>query len=111
MKLLTNNSQDTLNPSSSPGLATESPTLVERLLERDFIPDWLIRLVIRRICAARLREQQAGGVAQQARRREQFIAQLKRSPIALHTEDANAQHYEVPAEFFQWVLVKRLKYS
>jgi cyclopropane-fatty-acyl-phospholipid synthase len=111
MKILIDNSQDTLKQSSSSTLEQESSTLVERLLERDVIPDGLIRLGIRRICAARLREQQAGGVAQQARRREQFIAELKRSPIALRTEAANAQHYEVPAEFFQLVLGKRLKYS
>ncbi len=111
MKILLNNSQDDLNPSSFSQVDQESSTLVERLLEQDFIPDWLIRIGIRRICAARLHEQQAGGVAQQAMRREQFIAKLKQSPIALHTADANAQHYEVPAEFFQLVLGKRLKYS
>ncbi|KAG0625134.1 hypothetical protein M758_2G030300 [Ceratodon purpureus] len=32
-------------------------------------------------------------------------------PIAVNTEDANAQHYEVPTEFYQLVLGKRLKYS
>ena len=111
MRSRTNNSIDDLNQLSSSPMNQESPTFVERLLEQDFLPDWLLRRVIRRICAARLREQQAGGVAEQAMRREQFIAELKRSPIALHTADANAQHYEVPAQFFQLVLGRRLKYS
>ena len=31
--------------------------------------------------------------------------------VAVHTEDANKQHYEVPTEFFQMHLGKRLKYS
>lgn len=31
-------------------------------------------------------------------------------PIAVHMEDANTQHYEVPTEFYHLVLGKRLKY-
>ncbi len=85
----------------------EPSTFAERLLELDVVPDWLIRLVIRRICAARLGEQ--SGAAGQ--RKREFIDELKRSPIAIRTAEANAQHYEVPAEFFQTVLGKRLKYS
>jgi cyclopropane-fatty-acyl-phospholipid synthase len=40
-----------------------------------------------------------------------LIEKLKRSPIAIRTDDANRQHYEVPPEFFQLVLGKWLKYS
>ncbi len=36
---------------------------------------------------------------------------LRQSPIALDPKKANEQHYEVPAEFFQRVLGKHLKYS
>jgi cyclopropane-fatty-acyl-phospholipid synthase len=32
-------------------------------------------------------------------------------PIAVHVDDANAQHYEIPAEFFTLVLGPRRKYS
>jgi cyclopropane-fatty-acyl-phospholipid synthase len=32
-------------------------------------------------------------------------------PIAVHTDDANAQHYELPAAFFSLVLGPRRKYS
>ena len=35
---------------------------IESLLDRDFLPDWVIRAGIRRIVAARLREQEAGGI-------------------------------------------------
>ena len=37
----------------------------------------------------------------QAERLMAFIAQLRRSPIAIRTDAANAQHYEVPAEFYR----------
>ena len=40
-----------------------------------------------------------------------FSEKLKKQPIAIHTQDANRQHYEFPAEFFTNVLGKRLKYS
>jgi cyclopropane-fatty-acyl-phospholipid synthase len=36
---------------------------------------------------------------------------MKASPLAIHTGEANQQHYEVPAEFFKKVLGHRLKYS
>jgi cyclopropane-fatty-acyl-phospholipid synthase len=75
------------------------------------LPDWLIRLGIRRNLRARLREQSAGGEAAQRARLEQFVNVLRASPIAVNTDDANAQHYEVAARFFELVLGPRLKYS
>jgi cyclopropane-fatty-acyl-phospholipid synthase len=36
---------------------------------------------------------------------------LRKSPVAIATDSANVQHYEVPSEFFQRVLGPRLKYS
>jgi len=40
-----------------------------------------------------------------------FAADFANHPIAVHTEDANAQHYELPPEFFALVLGPRRKYS
>ena len=40
-----------------------------------------------------------------------FAAQSEAFPIATHTDDANAQHYELPPEFFGLVLGPRRKYS
>jgi cyclopropane-fatty-acyl-phospholipid synthase len=40
-----------------------------------------------------------------------FSAQSEAFPIATHVEDANAQHYELPAGFFGLVLGPRRKYS
>ncbi len=42
---------------------------------------------------------------------EAFARTMKDFPIAIHTEDANAQHYEVPAAFFDLCLGPRRKYS
>jgi cyclopropane-fatty-acyl-phospholipid synthase len=40
-----------------------------------------------------------------------FVAELKQSPVAIATREANEQHYELPCEFFQHVLGRHLKYS
>ncbi|MGZ3402344.1 MAG: SAM-dependent methyltransferase, partial [Phenylobacterium sp.] len=40
-----------------------------------------------------------------------FARQMAERPIAEHTDAANEQHYEVPAEFFLNCLGPRLKYS
>ncbi|MGQ0587398.1 MAG: SAM-dependent methyltransferase [Gammaproteobacteria bacterium] len=78
------------------------------LCERGLIPDALARFGMRRLVAQRLRDESAGDPAA---RHAQFARELRASPIAIHTQDANAQHYEVPAEFFRLHLGPRLKYS
>jgi hypothetical protein len=81
------------------------------LAERGLIGDSLIRLGIRRLVSQRLREQQVGGVEAQRERQRTLIAAMRASPIALHVDTANRQHYEVPAEFYEHVLGPRRKYS
>jgi len=83
----------------------------EPVLEAGLIPDWAVRIGIRSILRQRLHEQADGGAQASAARKQQFIEELRRSPIALHTDAANAQHYEVPAAFFERVLGPHLKYS
>lgn len=79
------------------------------LAEKGYLPDGLIRLGIRRLLADRLRQERRRG---EASHQEAALVQfLKRSPVALATEQANAQHYEVPPAFFETVLGPRLKYS
>jgi cyclopropane-fatty-acyl-phospholipid synthase len=76
----------------------------EPILDRDLVPDWMIRAAIRQLSAQRLREASQSD-------QQQLIAQLKASPIAVHAADANRQHYEVPAKFFELVLGTNRKYS
>ena len=84
---------------------------LDNLLERDLLPDWLIRIGIRRLLAQRLREEDQGDVERQGIRLQDFVRQLEVSPIAVATDKANQQHYEVPVRFFQLALGKHLKYS
>ncbi len=84
---------------------------LDNLLERDLLPDWLVRVGIRSLLAQRLREEDGGDTARQRARLLEFVSQLKASPVAIATEAANQQHYEVPARFFELALGKHLKYS
>jgi cyclopropane-fatty-acyl-phospholipid synthase len=86
-------------------------SLAMRLLERDLVPDFLIRRRIRSLLAARLREEDQGDPARQQQRLMEFIRKLGQSPVAIETAAANEQHYEVPTEFYTRVLGKHLKYS
>ena len=88
-----------------------STGLSMRLLERDLLPDWLIRVGIRRLLRQRLAEEDRGSLVSQQERLMQFVAQLKASPVAIEMAAANAQHYEVPTRFYQLCLGKHLKYS
>jgi len=40
-----------------------------------------------------------------------LLAEMDGFPIAIHADAANAQHYELPPEFFRLILGPRLKYS
>jgi cyclopropane-fatty-acyl-phospholipid synthase len=75
------------------------------------IPDFLVRRRIRSLLRLRLRGESAGGPDAVAARRRDLVARLDASPVAVGTDDANAQHYELPPRFFELVLGKRLKYS
>jgi cyclopropane-fatty-acyl-phospholipid synthase len=81
------------------------------LCERGLIPDSLMRPGMRRLVKQRLVDETSGDDAQRSKRRDEFLAELRASPIAVDTQAANTQHYEVPAEFFRLHLGPRLKYS
>jgi cyclopropane-fatty-acyl-phospholipid synthase len=79
--------------------------MIDTLLEKNLLPDWLIRIGIRRLLAQRIREEAA------RYDRSAYVADLKTRALAEQTAAANEQHYEVPTPFYQYCLGKRLKYS
>lgn len=76
------------------------------LAERGWLPDSVIRYGIRRLLKQRLDEEAARGDQSSVLRDK-----LSQGPIAVKTQDANRQHYEVPAGFYERCLGYRLKYS
>jgi cyclopropane-fatty-acyl-phospholipid synthase len=81
------------------------------LVERGLLPDAVIRHGIRRLLAQRLVEEDKGDPEAQQAHLMRLVETLKESPLAIETEAANQQHYEVPAAFYTKVLGKHLKYS
>ena len=77
------------------------------LAERGWIPDFIVRHGIRRLLRERLKQQNNSS----KRDKHSFYANRKNDPIAVQTEDANRQHYEMPAEMFKFILGPRMKYS
>jgi cyclopropane-fatty-acyl-phospholipid synthase len=73
------------------------------------IPRFIIVAVVRHLIKRRLANELRHQSAPQAK--QKFIKALDSAPIAVKTEAANSQHYEVPPAFYQLVLGPHLKYS
>lgn len=82
-----------------------------RALHTGRIPDWLVRTVLRFRLSRTLEQRYQASIEERTAHKQALIQKLRRSPIAIHTDDPNEQHYEVPSDFFELVLGKRLKYS
>lgn len=83
----------------------------EGILNRDMIPDWMLRRGVHLLNKQRIREEREPTAERQRARLMKIVDELRTSPIAIRTGEANEQHYEVPTEFFELVLGPHLKYS
>ncbi len=84
--------------------------LAIELAEQSWLPDLAIRWGIRQLLRKRLQQTVANSEdPKQAAKR--FARQMRTAPLVEAAAAANAQHYEVPAEFFRCVLGNRMKYS
>lgn len=85
-------------------------TLVNALIraaEEGRIPDPAVRVGMNRVISSR----RSAEMKRQPESRADLRQGLWSGPIAISTSEANGQHYEVPAEFFDVVLGARRKYS
>ncbi|MDA2992404.1 MAG: class I SAM-dependent methyltransferase [Actinomycetota bacterium] len=106
------------HPHPGPGICVWI-IVVERLFntvlalkERGLLPDAVMRALVRLMCAQWVRTFECGGdVQKQAFYKKKYFEKLRASAGALHQEDANIQHYEVPTRFFHLMLGPYLKYS
>jgi len=90
---------------------TVTPAIMP-VVERNLVPDYIVRKGIRSQLRDRLISLNSGTLESQIQRKESMIAELKEMPIAINTAEANEQHYEVPPEFFQkYVMGPYMKYS
>lgn len=77
------------------------------IFESSIMPDTVTRLAIDTLVGHTRRN--LANIPPQATAK--FACEMKARPIAIHTDAANAQHYEVPAAFFVLVLGAQRKYS
>lgn len=85
--------------------------LAQELSEKGWVPDRLIRTGIRALLRQRLDDIQAADAEVANRAQMRFVEMLRSAPVAVLTEQANEQHYELPTPFFETVLGKYMKYS
>ena len=78
------------------------------LLARGLIPDWILRRGVRGQGKERLNMMNK---VDSTKEYSKFINEASTGSIAVNTDDANNQHYEVDSEFFKYCLGKNLKYS
>ena len=75
--------------------------------ERAPLPDVALRFGVSQLVGSARRKLAAEPVGAEAR----FAQRMADHPVAMNTDAANAQHYELPEEFFGMVLGPRRKYS
>jgi cyclopropane-fatty-acyl-phospholipid synthase len=90
---------------------TQPASLAIDWIEQGLVPDAVVRAAIRRLCERRLKEIAAGDCSAAAAASEEFVREMDASGTAPVPHLANAQHYEVPAEFFALALGPHRKYS
>ena len=77
-----------------------------QLAESGNVPDAWIRTGMRGLLKKRLRS-----LKENPESTSDFLQRLAEAPVAVNTDDANQQHYEVPTHFFIKVLGPHMKYS
>ena len=82
-----------------------------KLAETQRMPDMAIRGGIRKLLRDRLKKERCDSRQEQLQQLYAFIDLISRGPVAVATDTANEQHYEVPCELFQTFMGPRLKYS
>jgi cyclopropane-fatty-acyl-phospholipid synthase len=81
------------------------------LVEKGYVPDALTRNGIRKLLKVRLKDCRLNSAEAESDAFAKFLDAMGKSPLALHTQSANDQHYEVPTEFYKLCLGPNLKYS
>lgn len=82
-----------------------------RLAETSRLPDQAIRVGIRNLLSQRIDQAEQSDPSELSAAEELLLQRMRSGPISRHSQEANDQHYEVPARFFEICLGKHLKYS
>ena len=69
------------------------------------LPDSILALEMKRRYRRRIRRESQRPTGYL----DDYISRLKQSPLAINTDAANEQHYEIPAEFYSYCLGPKKK--
>ncbi|QRR33849.1 class I SAM-dependent methyltransferase [Hydrogenophaga sp. YM1] len=92
-------------------MALDLSSVALQWAERGWLPEPALRLGIRRLLRERLDETRHQDPEGAAALTQAFLASLRAAPLALHTDKANEQHYELPPALFEAMLGPQRKYS
>jgi Mycolic acid cyclopropane synthetase len=81
------------------------------LIYSGLIPDFIIRFGIRLQLHNHLEQLHSSSAVIELEQKLQIVDELRTMPIAIATQEANEQHYEVPAKFYTLCLGPCKKYS
>ena len=81
-----------------------------KVLENGYMPDPITRIGIRSLVKQRL-DESLKNTSKDPHYLKNYAKELKKSPLAIMTDSANKQHYEVPTEFYDLSLGRHKKYS
>ncbi|KAI9750469.1 MAG: hypothetical protein M4579_006459 [Chaenotheca gracillima] len=81
------------------------------ILDGGYLPQAIIRLGIRRQLRDRIASIQSTDLETACARKQEYVRALRTRPIAIETETANTQHYEVGTGVLAACLGPRMKYS
>lgn len=89
----------------------EQPQFYEKFIDAGYLPDFVLREGVRYLLSQRCKFTDTTDNEILMKEKMAFIDEIKNAPIAVHTDKANEQHYEVPTDFMQLCLGPRMKYS
>ena len=76
------------------------------LVHAGFVPDFIIRWGIRLQLRSHLAQLSSEPCVDELATKMAIVSELQNMPIAINTDTANVQHYEVPAKFYDLCLVR-----
>ncbi|HWF34400.1 MAG TPA: class I SAM-dependent methyltransferase, partial [Solirubrobacteraceae bacterium] len=98
-------------PAALPGPTALRNRLLDRALEHRVAPDAVLRAGSRYGACSRERRESRGGVVAQEERLRVLLRRMSTGPIAEVSEQANAQHHELPGKLLGLILGPKRKYS
>jgi cyclopropane-fatty-acyl-phospholipid synthase len=101
---------EVLNEKVTNWLSSMSDSFIP-LIYSGLVPDFIIRSGIRLRLRDHLLLLRDESCITEQDSKMKIVQQLKTMPVAINTDEANDQHYEVPSEFYTMCLGPRKKYS